>query len=479
MATLSAGSTVTLPIQGHETYTVVTASNSYWKATFTPTNPAHTAAGCARSYGPLPVTQAVGPFGVPGSLALTVDSQPGGSITYTSSAPYTIGDGAQLTRAVTRYKPKYQRGVSRLIGLGDSYMTGSGASTTPQSFYGLLSTELASNYQAVNYGWGNHVITAFAKAPLFSGSGPATTELWQSQIDDVVFGIFGLNDIRGISDLAATTGGCGVDPANLRAMICRMQALATWFMVPETARVRAHTQNNSGANPAVTFAGSWTHTGSLGGYANVSYTTAINSTATFTSPSGDLLVLRTLAASGATATWSVTVDGVLLYNGSSKGEFDTNWVIESHIIKLPSKGAHTVVVKHLTGDNLVFHSCDCVDTSTDFSSTFVYSTPGNIPDGAGLGWSNTGGIANGATANSATGSAIWLYNAGGLERFRAAIDTAMSSLFELGFNVVNVRHYVDWNINVHVNADNIHPNDAGHLLIASSFRHPLRLLAGV
>lgn len=393
----------------------------------------------------------------------------------------SIIPSSQVTRAVERYKLKYQVGVSRAEGIGDSYMFGSGATAGALSFYGLLSAELANYYQFNNYGFGGRPISAYAKAARQAGNGESNSGLIQPKIDDVYFGILGLNDLRGITDLGGTSGGCGPDPANFRQMASRVQAMATWFMVPETSRVRAKTLTNSGANPAVTYyspSTAWNHGGTLNGWANVSYSSVANSTATFTSTYGDLLVMRLCVASGASAVYSIIVDGTVLYTGTSKGEFDS-WALDCVILKLPTKGTHTIVLTHVSGDNMVFHSCDCVDTATDFSATFLYSTPGNLPDSAAAGWSNAGGAANGATANSATAPTSWLYNGGGLARFRQCIDDAMSDLFELGFNVVNVRHWMYWNLNTHLNADNVHPNDAGHALIADKFRHYLRTLIGI
>lgn len=388
---------------------------------------------------------------------------------------------SQITRAAQRYKLKYKPANSRAFAIGDSYAAGSGATTGAQAWYGVLSAELASAFGWNNYGFGGRPISAYVKAAKQAGADASNAGLIQPQIDDVYMSILGLNDLRGITDLGGTSGGCGPDPANFRQMASRAQAMATWFMIPETSRVRAKTLTNSGANPAVTYytpSTAWNHGGALNGWANVSYSGVANSTATFTSTYGDLLVMRLCVASGASAVYSITVDGTVLYTGTSKGEFDS-WALDCVILKLPTKGTHTVVLTHVSGDNVVFHSCDCVDTATDFSATFLYSTPNNLPDAAGAGWSNAGGAANGATANSATAPTSWLYNAGGLARFRQCIEEAMSDLYELGFNVVNVRHWTNWNLNTHLNADNVHPNDAGHALIANKFRIHLRSLIGI
>lgn len=92
MATLNVGSSVTLPIVGHEAYTVVSNHNTQFKATFTPSTAQTTAgAGNARSFGPMAQTVALGPYGVPGTLTIENLNVSGGSqLTYTyGSAMFT------------------------------------------------------------------------------------------------------------------------------------------------------------------------------------------------------------------------------------------------------------------------------------------------------------------------------------------------------------------------------------------------------
>lgn len=87
MPTLAAGNSATVLIAGHETYTVVSANNTNFRATFTPENSTVNLSGFSRSFGPLVTTVPLGPFGSPGSLTIVVDAFPtGGSVTYTYSS---------------------------------------------------------------------------------------------------------------------------------------------------------------------------------------------------------------------------------------------------------------------------------------------------------------------------------------------------------------------------------------------------------
>jgi len=389
--------------------------------------------------------------------------------------------GSQILRAAQRYQLKYAGPSSRANGIGDSYMVGSGVTAGGNSFYNLLAADLGDKFSFSNYGFGARPISSYVKANKNSGNGPASTSVLTPQRDDVTFGVIGFNDVRGVNDLSTITPpGCGTDPENMPNMITRAQAMATWFMVPESCRVRPKLIDNVTPNPAVTFTGGWNHSG-YNGFQNVSYSNAANSTASFTTTPGDLIIVRFLSAYGLPAglnNVSVTIDGVEVFNGSFKSTFDT-WAIDCMLFKCSSNGTHTVTLKQVAATgNVMFHSVDCVDTSTDFSGTFIYSTPGNIGDGAGVGWSLAGAPLNGANAQGATGAAVRSYNGGGLALFRAAIDEAMWELYELGFNVVNVRVWPEWRIDGHVHTDGVHPNNAGHALIYKKMRHAFRMLIG-
>ena len=396
-----------------------------------------------------------------------------------------ISGASQLQRAAQRYKAKYRQGTSRAILTGDSYAYGSGASVLAKSYWGLLSAELASLWTFASYGSSGRPLSSYIFGALAYGTGPAKASLLQIQSDDVIWGIWGLNDVRGINNLGSYAvlpgGGPGADPVNANQLMRRVQSVATWFMVPETSRVRMHTQTNSGANPAVTFytpSTAWNH-GGFQSNDNYSYCGVANCSITLTSTYGDLLIVRYGSSTGATGgKFTVTVDGTLVQTVNIQATYDSSWATDCVIIKLPTKAQHSVVLTLTVAGNLMVDSVDCVDTATDFGATLLYSTPGNLPDGTGLGWSNAGAPAIGATANSATGATVWLYNQGALDRFAGWVDRAMSELFELGFNVVNVRHADQWDITNMMNADNLHPNDDGHLYVANKFRMFLKGLLG-
>lgn len=127
-----------------------------------------------------------------------------------------------------------------------------------------------------------------------------------------------------------------------------------------------------------------------------------------------------------------------------------------------TKGLHTVKLTQIGTGNLMPHSVDCVDSSTDFSSTLLYSPPTWLTV---AGWA-VGATANSSTGNSATGALAWMYDNGGCDRFSSVIDAAMMDLYSLGFNVVPTYVKQRWNpISFTSVGDPLHPNDAGHFHI--------------
>lgn len=500
MATITAGSSKTFTAQvDNSSFVVIAPGGSIGQVVdqdgnIQPIGPN----GTRRTFGPLNELQSITVSMQIGNASVELNGWSGGiPITAeTNSTGQTVLDDAsraalsasgfsgasQLQRAAQRYKAKHVVGSSRANGVGDSYMVGSGLTAGGTSFFNLLAADLGDKFAFSNYGFGSRPMSAYVKANKNTGSGPASTSVLTPLIDDVTFGVIGFNDVRGVNDLSTITPpGCGTDPENMPNMMTRAQAMATWFMVPESSRVRAKLLDNTTPNPAVTYTGTWNH-GGYNGYQNVSFSSAANSTASFTTTPGDLVIIRFLSAYGlpaGLANVSVTIDGVEMFNGSFKSTFDT-WAIDCMMFKCASDGPHTVVLKQIAAlGNVMFHSADCVDTSTDFSGTFIYSTPGNIGDGAGVGWSLAGAPLNGANAQGATGAAVRSYNGGGLSVFRAAIDEAMWELFELGFNVVNVRVWTEWRIDGHVYTDGVHPNNAGHSLIYRKMRNAFRFLIGL
>lgn len=381
----------------------------------------------------------------------------------------------QLNRAAAFYASKFRKGQSRIFGVGDSWTVGQGASVPANNYYQLVKAAVAGNLVVGCYAVGGRTIYAYRQNVLNDGTGAASLDQHQTRIDDIFFGIWGLNDLRGV---AAESGS---DPVNIPQLHRRVQAAATWCMVPETSRTRMHTVTNSGANPAVIFTGTWNH-GGYNGNTNWSFTQTVNDSCSFTVPAGDLLIIRHGVSPAATGIWSVAVDGVTVGQVSSKCTYGADWALSCTLFRLPPTTAATrsIVLKLLSGDVLMPDSVDCLDTTRDFSATLVYSGPGYLVDAANTGWSDPSGAANGATALGATGGAAYTLNNGGCDRFSAAIDSAMSQLFELGFNVVNCHARVGFDPTVHTDsADRVHPNDRGHAHLAQGFLNCIRTLLPV
>ena len=182
-----------------------------------------------------------------------------------------------------------------------------------------------------------------------------------------------------------------------------------------------------------------------------------------------------MTASGSSAVWSVKVDGVIVGYLSSKADYDSYWAYECTTFKLKTKAAHAIELTWVSGDNIVLDSIDCVDTSSDFSATLVYSTPGYLPTTAGLGWDNVI-VANSALSNASIPA--YLLGNGGADRFGEMIESVMDELYDIGFNIINVKHRTTFNPAFHLGADLLHPNDYGHADIANHFRTVMNKLAG-
>lgn len=96
MATLNLGATVSLPIVGHEIYTVVSQHNTQFKVTFLPaTAQGNAGMGNARSFGPMGQNVALGPYSVPGTLTIeNINILGGSALTYTYGSAMFVADDA-------------------------------------------------------------------------------------------------------------------------------------------------------------------------------------------------------------------------------------------------------------------------------------------------------------------------------------------------------------------------------------------------
>jgi len=375
-----------------------------------------------------------------------------------SEALFAAVGGEQIARAAARYPAKHRPGSSFLNVAGDSWANGNGASVGSRAFANRLATRYGSAFRVSNYGYSGRPISGYQQAPRVSGTNQSNAALIQTALGDVTFGIFGLNDLNGI-DVNAGNTGCGPRPENFPNLMTRVQAVASWFMVPESSRVRMHTLNNSGQNPAVTFSGTWNH-GGFQNNPNFSFGSGANGEfVQLTTTPGDLLIIRHATVNG-TGTMRVTVDGVDVLDRSIQSQYESFFTIDSTILKLPAGGAHTVRLTAVGATLLMVDSVDCVDTSTDFSATLLYSPPTYLTT---AGWAATANSPNSSTVATATGASVWLYDNGGCDRFGAAIREAMDGLFLMGFNVAELPIRQGWNPNFMTSGgDPLHPNDQGH-----------------
>lgn len=380
----------------------------------------------------------------------------------------------QLDRFLIRHRAKLKKGSTRARATGDSWAAGNGASAGSKAFYALLKATFGADLVFSNFGYAGRPIHGYHAGALIDGTDAASVNLLQIQRDDLAFCVMGLNDVKGVNYNAATAGGCGSDPKNFTELQAKSMGHAAWMCIPEANKVRMHTANNSGPNPAVTFSGAWTHTG-YNNFANFSYCATIGASASAQVVKGDLLVIWNGKANAGTGQCKVTVDGVVYEGWNTQASYD-DWSPSCYFLRLPTNGTHTVTVTQASAGLCMIDAFACVDTSTDFGGAFLYSGPCHLLDAAGIGW------ALGATANSATANGVGAYvdrgvNNGGCDNFAAALDEGMSQLFDWGFNIVNTRARVGFNPNTYISAaDSMHPNDLGHSHLYSAKAHPLALL---
>jgi hypothetical protein len=383
----------------------------------------------------------------------------------------TVSRSNQIERAIERYRAKHRKGTSRACLPGDSYALGNGASVAANSYYGKLKAALAGQFAFSNYGVGGQPMVAYLRQASNDGADVSNFKSWQVLADDLFPIMMGLNDLRG------SNTACGSNPVNLAQMSARAQAVATWLMVPEAAKVRMHTVGDAGANPAVTFAGTWNH-GGFGGDPMMSYSTTAGATASFTTPKGNLLVIWTAVDVASTNQCTVTVDGVQVSAWSTAAAYD-NWSLSCHIVPLTTNQAHNVVLTQVGAGNMMSSAAACVDTTQDFGATLIYSPPGYLTDAAAAGWSDAGGALNGATAQALGTAGPYVLNNAGSDRFAVAMWDAMDQLFNLGFNVAYVPARAGFIPAQHIAADKVHPNDLGHDHIFKAFNGVMSRMAGL
>lgn len=452
MTQLAAGLNVSVPLGPRDSLSVAT-NGGFARVTVT----SNLGASQVFSFGPLGQRQVFG--SLPEGATVLIENY-----------------SAQLTYSVAGKRESVVPNVGYFV--GDSYTGGAGA-TGGNGFAQILAAELAGVASWGNYGWPGYPLSKYSSAPKGAGSGPANAGQIQITKQTVTVSQIGLNDLRGVSQDSVATTGCGPNPDNYWTLRSKVQAMATHFLVPESAKVRMQTVDQTALNPALTFTGSWTR--GLNGNSNFVYTTDVNVTVSGTTAPGNILIIRMGRGSAEAATYfDLTVDGVAYPATYFKAAYD-GWAQDCAIFRLPSNGAHkfTITSRLPGGGACVLESVDCVDASSDFSAAFVYGVPLYLADGSNIGWGLTGITANSASANGATGGAAWAYGNGASDRFEAAIDSAMNELSAMGFRIYKAAVKAGWSQTNMLSADTIHPNDAGHAHLATKFRSVLRPLFGI
>jgi hypothetical protein len=416
---------------------------------------------------PYVVSNEYGAYLVAGGWAVDLDGALRPAAPF-AAMPYTA---TQLSRAAARFKLK--RTAPAVYFSGDSYANGNGA-TGGNGFAQQLATEIGAMAAVGNYAYSGRSIPDYTFAPKVSGTGPADASQVLIARDSITCVPIGLNDIRGIGT-STNANGCGPNPDRFAALRSKVQGMAVHWLTPEAAKVRMTNVAHTVVNPALTLGAAYTV--GFGGRPDHIYMATDAGTISFTTPVGDLLVLRPSRDAAGISTWTPTVDGVVYPSFTTRTAYD-NWTEDCVLIKLPTVAAHTVVLTPGTvagTESAMMGTCACVDTTTDFSASLIYTTPPYLNDGSlgNAGWNIAGANANSATAASAVGSAAWAYGNGAVDRFSAAIDDAMHELWQLGFNVIKAPLLSGWEKSTMLAADFVHPNDLGHGHYKRVYRQPL------
>jgi hypothetical protein len=292
---------------------------------------------------------------------------------------------------------------------GDSIPTGAGASSSASGFIGLLNTALgvAFDNAAVSTAMAIDQTAALFQRNTVSG--------------DKSIIMFGTND-QAKYDADITKRGWFIDA---------IRSYALWL--------GAECKLANAAN-GVTFAGSWSNGFALGIYG----ATSAGSTATFTS-NGDKVAIGTLRQYNNTSTFTVKVDGVVKGNYSTGGDVRTllgsAWGTSSILLTGLGSGSHTVEISA---------------TSANASNPVYFHWTSNVTLKARVLINNIPHAVNYTYGGSAAN----------VDSYNAALNTLGMQLQALGLDV-KVVDICSILTNADM-ADNVHPNDSGHLKIKNA-----------
>jgi len=360
---------------------------------------------------------------------------------------------------------------ARFVVACDSYGQGVGATVPTVGGYAyLLNTQFGSSFG------GGFVQGAVSSQTTGAYISPVLNDLKLNN-SDVIFGIFGLNQIRLY----------GPSPSVMMDTQSVTEAAIAWMALPEENKIRSHDPNNIAAgvpNPVVTYSGTWTYTWTPAhATKRFVYSNALNSTATATVPAGnDTLYLIACRSVSNTNQFTITVDGVVVSTqpagGSSYNQALNNFDPFLFKVKIDPSTAHTVVLTqssapgNLMWCELMFFNTKTINGPTVLVGSHVNLSAAGWAVGATLG-SYTDAKANDPASVSATFAQTWnpqwMYGAGGMLAQQRIIKQACENLANDGLNVVYLDTSSEFNPAAHLSADNVHPNDAGHRVLTRPF----------
>ncbi len=234
----------------------------------------------------------------------------------------------------------------------------------------------------------------------------------------------------------------GIDSTRLAVYKTGHEALLAYLAIPASQKIL-------GGSPSVTYTGSWAPASWIG-----MYTQANGATATFT-VTGTSVLIGTKQGAAYTGTYSITIDG------TNEGTFSSvcpslNTILGNtfgpklQIFSGLSDGAHTVVLTKLDANPYLFFDWAAgVGGSGVAGSSVVYVS--NIYHMSAAAYASLGG----SSANT--------------DSYNAAIASNVSTLSALGLHVILSDCSTPMNTATDLAPEGLHPNDAGHQVIATAF----------
>jgi lysophospholipase L1-like esterase len=243
----------------------------------------------------------------------------------------------------------------------------------------------------------------------------------------------------------------GIDANKLSIFKSGHEAEIAWLAIPNTDKVL-------GTSSSVAYTGTWTNTNAY----HIGKNTAISgATATFSVTGENVLVEMIQGDQYVQGAYTISIDGV------SQGNFTSipaasmttqNGAVygpELLVFKGLTNSAHTIVITATDTNGVYFDWAAGISSTTTYTPT-VYVA--NIPYG------NNYGYWGGSSAN--------------VDSYNAAIASNVSELAGMGLNVKLVDDNSVVDPTTDLSSDGLHPNDAGHRAIANAFENVIGISLG-